>query len=111
MWWCAHRQPDLAGAVVGQLDGDVGGRIACADNENVAALIGPSVAKVAGMHQLAAEMIEARPGQAGTAGVWYLPVASTTADVRISPAEVSTSQSPAARSMRLTSHPSASVMF
>lgn len=44
------------------------------------------------------------------AGVRYLPVDSTTAAVRICPDEVSTSQSPAARSMRLTSHPSASVM-
>src|ERR1700736_4685708 len=49
-----------------------------------------------------------KPGQGGTTGVWYLPVASTTAGVRICPDEVSTSQPPAAWSMRLTSHPSAS---
>ena len=62
---CADRKPDPARAVVGELDGDVGGRIAGADNEDVAVAEGPSVSEVAGVNELAGELTQARPGRDG----------------------------------------------
>jgi hypothetical protein len=43
---CADRKPNLARSVVSELYGDVCGRIAGADNKDVAAAVWPSVAKV-----------------------------------------------------------------
>src|SRR6202020_993127 len=65
MWWRTHRQPDLTGAAVGQLDGDVGGRISRADDQDVAIAERPRVAEVDGMHHLAVELAESGPWRDG----------------------------------------------
>ena len=66
---CADRKPNPARAVVGELDGVVGGRIAGADNEDVAVAEGPSVSEVAGVHELAGEVAQAWPGRDGRGAV------------------------------------------
>src|ERR1700722_11228544 len=61
MWWRTYCQPDLSRAVVGQLNGDVGGRISRADNQDVAIAERPRVAEGDGMHHLADELAESGP--------------------------------------------------
>ena len=65
----AHRKPDAPRAIVGELDGDVGGRIACADDQYVSATVGPSVGEVPGMNDLSAEPTDSRPGRSGGCAV------------------------------------------
>src|SRR6185312_2871569 len=62
---CADGKPDPACAGVGELDGDVGGRIAGADNEDVAVAERPSVSEVAGVNEVAGEPTQAWPGRDG----------------------------------------------
>ena len=57
----AHRKPDPSRAVVGELNSDVGGRIARANDEYVAATVGPSVGEVPGVDDLAVETTESGP--------------------------------------------------
>jgi hypothetical protein len=61
----AHRKPDSPRAMVCELHGDVRSRIAGAYDEDVAPLVRPGVSKVAGVNQLAGEMLQPGPGMVG----------------------------------------------
>ena len=66
---CAHRKPDPSRAVVSELNSDVGGRIARANDEDVAATVGPSVGEVPGVNDLAVEATESGPRRDGRCAV------------------------------------------
>src|SRR6202007_1047333 len=56
-------------AVVSELNSDVGGRIARANDEDIASAVGPSVCEVPGVNDLAVEATESRPGGDGGCAV------------------------------------------